>query len=94
MRVTLRNHLSEDEEIRMVDHLVLERGTIPNDALWQALAPGARNKGLTDVDAMAAHLPQQDPGGDGPLVYRIGDAMASRDIHAAIYDGLRLCKDL
>ena len=94
VRVTLRNHLSEAEEVRVVDHLVLERGTIPNDALWQALAPGARNKGLTDIDAMAAHQPQQDPGGSGPLVYRIGDAMASRDIHAAIYDGLRLCKDL
>jgi len=27
-------------------------------------------------------------------LYRIGDAAASRNIHAAIYDALRLAKDL
>jgi hypothetical protein len=26
--------------------------------------------------------------------FRVGDAIASRNIHAAIYDSLRLCKDL
>jgi hypothetical protein len=26
-------------------------------------------------------------------LYRIGDAVASRDVHAAILDALRLCKD-
>ena len=28
------------------------------------------------------------------LLYRVGDAVASRNIHAAIYDALRLCKGL
>jgi hypothetical protein len=27
-------------------------------------------------------------------LYRIGDAVASRNVHAAIYDALRLCKDI
>jgi len=27
-------------------------------------------------------------------LYRIGDAVAGRNIHAAIYDALRLCKDI
>jgi|TARA_B100000315_G_scaffold146965_1_gene135977 hypothetical protein len=27
-------------------------------------------------------------------LFRIGDAVASRDIHAAIYDALRLMKDV
>ena len=27
-------------------------------------------------------------------LFRIGDAVAGRNIHAAIYDALRLCKDL
>ena len=27
-------------------------------------------------------------------LFRIGDAVENRNIHAAIYDGLRLCKDL
>ena len=26
-------------------------------------------------------------------LFRVGDAVASRNIHAAIYDSLRLCKD-
>jgi hypothetical protein len=26
-------------------------------------------------------------------LYRIGDAVAARNVHAAIYDALRLCKD-
>jgi N-methyl-L-proline demethylase len=30
----------------------------------------------------------------GYLLYRIGDAVSSRNIHAAIYDALRLCKNL
>jgi dimethylglycine catabolism A len=27
-------------------------------------------------------------------LYRLGDAAAGRDIHAALLDSLRLCKDL
>jgi len=27
-------------------------------------------------------------------LYRIGDAVSSRNVHAAIYDALRLCKDV
>jgi hypothetical protein len=27
-------------------------------------------------------------------LWRIGDAVASRNIHAAVYDALRLCKDV
>jgi len=27
------------------------------------------------------------------LVFRVGDAVAGRNIHAALFDSLRLCKD-
>jgi len=27
------------------------------------------------------------------MLFRVGDAVASRNIHAAIYDSLRLCKE-
>ena len=27
-------------------------------------------------------------------LYRVGDAISSRNIHAAIYDSLRICKNL
>ena len=28
------------------------------------------------------------------FLYRVGDAVSSRNIHASIYDSLRICKDL
>ena len=37
--------------------------------------------------------PVNNRGGEFQL-FRVGDAVASRNIHAAIYDSLRLCKDL
>jgi hypothetical protein len=49
-----------------------------------------------DYQAVLAGRPQQvvrNPKGRYAL-FRIGDAVSSRNIHAAIYDALRLCKDL
>ena len=28
------------------------------------------------------------------MLFRVGNAVASRNVHAAIYDSLRLCKEL
>ena len=56
----------------------------------------SRNRGEVDYDALVAGRPQRlvnNPDGTFQL-FRIGDAVASRNIHAAIYDGLRLAKDL
>ena len=39
------------------------------------------------------HLVERNAEGSFRL-FRIGDAVASRNIHAAIYDALRLVKDL
>ena len=53
------------------------------------------NRGEIDYQALIAGRPQatrSNPKGKFQL-YRIGDAVASRNIHAAIYDALRLCKD-
>ncbi|MCP1200785.1 FAD-dependent oxidoreductase [Notoacmeibacter sp. MSK16QG-6] len=89
----LRNTMTDAEEERVVDHVVVEYGTLPCDDLHLALKDGASNKGLTDQRALVAGEPQPN-GGDGYALYRIGDAVAGRNIHAAIYDALRLCKDL
>ncbi len=62
---------------------------------FDGLRRHSRNDGVTDIDALAAGAPQAvtvNPEGRFRL-YRIGDAIASRDIHAAILDALRLCKD-
>ena len=53
------------------------------------------NRGEIDYPALKHGEPQAistNPGGQFQL-FRIGDAVAARNIHAAIYDGLRLCKD-
>ena len=81
---------------RRVDHVVVNHGTLPNDELYFALKPGSRNLGVLDHEQLMAGVPQQtvaNPQGQYQL-FRIGDAVASRNTHAAIYDALRLMKDL
>ena len=81
---------------RRVDQVVANYGTIPNDALYFELKPLSANRGEIDYDRLIAGLPQIT-GTDvraGFQLFRIGDAVASRNTHAAIYDALRLVKDI
>ncbi|ORE91309.1 NADH:flavin oxidoreductase [Aurantimonas sp. 22II-16-19i] len=95
----IRNTMTDAEEERVVDSVVVDYGTLPVDGLHFALKDRAKNRGLTDDHAIVAGAPQPceingaaaEP---GYTLYRIGDAVAGRNIHAAIYDALRLCKDL
>jgi NADPH-dependent 2,4-dienoyl-CoA reductase/sulfur reductase-like enzyme len=81
---------------RLVDQVVVEYATTPLDDLYFALKPGSQNHGEVDYEALVAGKPQQVVRNkDGAYqLFRIGDAVASRNIHAGIYDALRLCKDL
>ncbi len=92
--VTLRNGYSDAQETRTVDQVVVEHGTAPADELFHELRVGSLNNGVTDIEALAANRPQAMSGADGFVLWRVGDAAASRNIHAAVYDSLRLCKDL
>ena len=90
---TLHNDYSKTSEERIVDQVVVEHGTLPLDDLYFTLKPGAINRGEIDHAALVAGRPQTlvaKPDGAYRL-YRVGDAVASRNIHAAIYDSLRLC---
>jgi len=92
----LFNEYDRSRHERVVDQVVVEHGTLPLDELYFALKPGSRNMGEVDYDAWIASRPQQvtrNPDG-AYLLYRIGDAVSSRNIHAAIYDALRIAKDL
>lgn len=78
------------------DQIVVEHGTTPVDELYLALKPGSLNRGEVDHDALLAGRPQtlvRHPEGRYRL-FRIGDAVAGRNIHAAVYDAIRLMKDL
>ncbi len=91
-----RNTFTAEEEERAVDQIVATHGTIPRDGLYDELRERSRNRGQIDLDGMAAGAPKPivtNPSGAFEL-YRVGDAVASRNIHAAIYDSLRICKGL
>lgn len=81
------------DQRREVDLVVAECGTEPMPTLFQALKGHAVNRGVTDLDATIRAIPQP-LAGQGMRLYKVGDAVASRDIHAALLDSLRLCKDL
>jgi 2,4-dienoyl-CoA reductase-like NADH-dependent reductase (Old Yellow Enzyme family) len=81
---------------RRIDQVVVNDGTVPNDELYFALKPLSANLGELDHERLIEGLPQslcRNPQGRFQL-FRIGDAVASRNTHAAIYDALRLLKDL
>ena len=81
---------------RAVDQIVVNHGTVPLDDLYFELKPGSRNLGAVSYDDLLTGVPQaveRNPDGTYQL-FRIGDAVAARNTHAAIYDALRLAKDL
>lgn len=71
-----------------VDHIIVEHGSLPNDELFQLLRPESGNDGITDYESLLDGRPQ--PEVDGFVLYRVGDAAASRNIHAAILDSRKL----
>ena len=93
---TLASDYADAPVERVVDHVVVEHGTLPNDDLYHELVPSSRNLGEVDQDALLAGRPQavtRHEEGSFQL-FRVGDAVTSRNIHAAVYDSLRLCAPL
>lgn len=87
---------SPHREARHVDSVISDRGTAVNADLYFALKPDSINLGAVDYGAFIAGTGQslvRNEQGSFQL-FRIGDAVASRNIHAAVFDGLRLMKDL
>jgi hypothetical protein len=93
LQVDLYNEYAHATRQRIVDHVVVEHGTLPSDELYFALVPGSSNLGEVDQQALLDLRPQQvRRNSDGRYqLFRIGDAVASRNIHAAVYDAFRLC---
>ena len=81
---------------RVVDQIVVNHGTIPLDELYFDLKPLSSNLGETSYDQLLAGERQSVVrNAEGKFqLFRIGDAVAARNTHAAIYDGLRIAKDL
>lgn len=81
---------------KYVDHVVVEHGTLPLDDLYQELRIFSINNGVTDINALIKNQRQPFKQNDTLTfkLYAIGDAVASRNIHAAILDARRLCQNL
>jgi N-methyl-L-proline demethylase len=74
--------------------VVVNHGTLPLDDLYFALRPLSANQGEVDYGDLVQGIPQRTVREGGFQLYRIGDAVAARNTHAAIYDALRLVKDI
>jgi 2,4-dienoyl-CoA reductase-like NADH-dependent reductase (Old Yellow Enzyme family)/thioredoxin reductase len=87
---------SAHTEEREFDQIVVNHGTVPMDELYFELKPKSTNFGAVDQDALI--FGRSQPKGANPdgafALYRIGDAVAARNTHAAIYDALRIVKDI
>ncbi|MGB0846120.1 MAG: FAD-dependent oxidoreductase [Thiolinea sp.] len=78
------------------DQIVVNHGTVPLDDLYFELVPHSVNAGEVDYDNLIANQPQtinNNPDGHFQL-FRIGDAVSSRNIHAAVFDGLRFGRSI
>lgn len=95
LRAVIGTDYSTVTEERTFDQVVVNHGTQPNAGVYFDLKPLSENLGAVDYDALIAGRPQALSGGPkGFRLYRIGDAVEARNTHAAIYDALRLAKDL
>lgn len=90
LEATLLNLLTTDLKVVTADQVIVDMGTIPDNALFDSVRAHSANDGLTDPDRLVANQRQPLPK-SGFELHRVGDAQASRNIHAAIYDAYRLC---
>lgn len=77
----------------VADTIVVEHGTVPVTDVFDELVAGSVNGGeidLTELLSLSAQSPAHHPDGRYRL-YRVGDAVASRNIQTAILDSYRLC---
>ena len=81
---------------RLFDQVIVNHGTRPLDEIYYELKPHSVNLGEVQYDRLIDGKPQKlVRNADGRFdLYRIGDAVSARNTHAAIYDALRLMKDI
>ena len=71
LRAVLRNEYNDVEEIRVVDQVVVEHGTLPAAELFHELAPMACNEGELDIDALVAGRDAGDRAEQGGRVHAV-----------------------
>lgn len=96
LKAIIGTDYSDHTSDKTYDQVVVNYGTMPLDALYFDLKPMSSNGGAVDYDALIDGQPQDMRRNDGGTfqLFRIGDAVSARNTHAAIYDALRLVKDI
>ncbi len=95
LQATIGTDYSAHTKTAHYDQIVVNHGTQPLAEIYFDLKPQSINLGAVDYDALIEGRPQTLNSGPGAFqLFRIGDAVESRNTHAAIYDALRLTKDI
>ena len=95
LRATIGSDYMQLSKTAAYDQIIINHGTLPLDDVYFSLKPLSKNLGAVDYDALIEGRAQTLGGGPvGFQLFRIGDAVEARNTHAAIYDALRLVKDL
>jgi hypothetical protein len=90
LTATLLNELTHVQTQLSVDQVIVDMGTLPDNEMFETLRGHSANDGVTEIDTLIQRRPQPRTR-QGYELHRIGDAQASRNVHAAIYDAFRLC---
>ncbi len=87
-----RNDLTNESVEIETEQVIVERGTMPLDDVFHDLKTGSCNDGVTDIEALINTQPQPHFHNEqgGYALYRIGDALTSRSLHAALLDAYRI----
>ncbi|MEO1160595.1 MAG: FAD-dependent oxidoreductase, partial [Pseudomonadota bacterium] len=97
LAATFRSELTGQESEITAGQVIFDGGTYPADELFHGLRQLSSNNGVTQLENWAAGRGTEPDGVKNPdaafELHRIGDALSSRNIHAAVNDALRLCQD-
>ncbi|WP_108882403.1 oxidoreductase [Anderseniella sp. Alg231-50] len=96
LAATFRSELTGQESEISAGQVIFDGGTYPADELFHGLRQRSSNDGVTHLENWAAGRGTEPDGVKNPdaafELHRIGDALSSRNIHAAVNDALRLCQ--
>jgi len=93
---TIGSDYSDITSHRSYDQVIVNHGTIPMDDIYFDLKALSSNLGAVDqADLITGNVQSICNNESGQFqLFRIGDAVSARNAHAAIYDALRLVKDI
>lgn len=96
LSATIRSELTNQESEIVASQIIFDSGTYPADGLFHDLRQRSSNDGVTHLENWVAGRGTETDKVTNPdatfELHRIGDALSSRNIHAAINDALRLCQ--